>query len=250
MNEKFVVTGAKECENSIQAMMRDAIGGVFFLDEAYNMKTKPATTDQLNNAISAKGFSPDGEGQQEADGQIVNTLVILAGYHDRMTDWLAHANPGLDDRIKERIVVKPNTAGELMVIADRWLKENKYSLADLETSAALQGVICNTPGMNARVVVDDLLPDINTAYSTRMFAQEEDDAVLTKEDVLKGVHISRETARPVSRPPAAAKAAAAAARRPAAAVGRRGGQQQQGGARRPASAVAARRPAAAVAARQ
>ena len=78
-------------------VLQEANGGVFFLDEAYSLA--PQTTNSLNAAIDPDGFlpktpAPASEAKKDRGGP-VNALVIVAGYHDKMTVWLSNGNEGL-----------------------------------------------------------------------------------------------------------------------------------------------------------
>lgn len=94
--------------------INDAIGGVFFLDEAYalddpkNPYTKEAVTELI----------------QGMDNNRSDLIVILAGYTNKMKYMLDHVNPGLKSRIGDNWINFPDyTYNEELQIFDLFLKE-------------------------------------------------------------------------------------------------------------------------------
>lgn len=100
-------------------LLRQAEGGVLFIDEAYALG-RGGERDFGREAIDTivKGI-------EEAEGDLV---VILAGYGREMERFF-DLNPGLASRIPLKIAFPDYTAKELLQIADTMLKDRDYKLS-------------------------------------------------------------------------------------------------------------------------
>ena len=98
-------------------ILKKAMGGVLFIDEAYYLYRPENERDYGQEAIEIL--------LQVMENQRDDVVVILAGYKDRM-DRFFQSNPGLTARIAHHLDFPDYTADELLAIADRMLESTHY----------------------------------------------------------------------------------------------------------------------------
>jgi probable Rubsico expression protein CbbX len=102
-------------------VLKRAMGGVLFIDEAYYLYRPENERDYGQEAIEIL--------LQEMENSRDDLVVILAGYKDRM-DRFFRSNPGLSSRIAHHIDFPDYTDEELFAIAQLMLDEMQYRLSD------------------------------------------------------------------------------------------------------------------------
>ena len=100
-------------------VLRKAMGGVLFIDEAYYLYRPDNERDYGQEAIEIL--------LQVMENQRDDLVVILAGYADRMEKFY-QSNPGFRSRIAHHIDFPDYEDGELLAIADTMLTEQNYQL--------------------------------------------------------------------------------------------------------------------------
>jgi probable Rubsico expression protein CbbX len=107
-------------------MIKRAIGGVLFIDEAYYLYRPENERDYGQEAIEML--------LQVMENQRDDLVVILAGYKERMETFF-HSNPGFHSRIAHHIHFPDYTLDELMAIAELMVRQQQYEF-DNEARAA------------------------------------------------------------------------------------------------------------------
>ena len=107
-------------------MLKKAMGGVLFIDEAYYLYRPENERDYGAEAIEIL--------LQVMEANRDDLVVIFAGYKDRM-DVFYQSNPGLSSRVANHIDFPDYTAEELLAIAKLILADENYRLSE-EASAA------------------------------------------------------------------------------------------------------------------
>jgi probable Rubsico expression protein CbbX len=98
-------------------VLKKAMGGVLFIDEAYYLYRPENERDYGQEAIEML--------LQVMENQREDLVVILAGYKERM-DTFFQANPGFHSRIAHHLSFPDYTLDELMAIAELMLQQQKY----------------------------------------------------------------------------------------------------------------------------
>ena len=127
-------------------VLKRAMGGVLFIDEAYYLFRPENERDYGQEAIEIL--------LQVMENQRDDLVVILAGYRDRM-DRFFESNPGMRSRIAHHVDFPDYSAGELEAIARLMLEGMQYRLSS-EGGLALEEYIAlrqGQPGFaNARSI--------------------------------------------------------------------------------------------------
>ena len=98
-------------------VLKKAMGGVLFIDEAYYLHRPENEKDYGQEAIEIL--------LQVMENQRDDLVVILAGYADRMEEFF-DSNPGFSSRVAHHVDFPDYTDDELLEIADRMLAEWSY----------------------------------------------------------------------------------------------------------------------------
>jgi probable Rubsico expression protein CbbX len=101
-------------------ILKKAMGGVLFIDEAYYLYRPENERDYGQEAIEIL--------LQVMENQRDDLVVILAGYRDRM-DTFFRSNPGLSSRIAHHLDFPDYLPEELQAIAQRMLEDMQYRLS-------------------------------------------------------------------------------------------------------------------------
>ncbi|HET7134435.1 MAG TPA: AAA family ATPase, partial [Casimicrobiaceae bacterium] len=101
-------------------VLKKAMGGVLFIDEAYYLYKPENERDYGQEAIEIL--------LQVMENNRDDLVVILAGYKDRMETFF-RSNPGMSSRIAHHIDFPDYTDGELVSIGELILKDWNYTLA-------------------------------------------------------------------------------------------------------------------------
>ncbi len=101
-------------------VLKRAMGGVLFIDEAYYLHRPENEKDYGQEAIEIL--------LQVMENQREDLVVILAGYRDRMATFFA-SNPGFGSRIAHHIDFPDYGDGELLAIAEVIAEESQYRLS-------------------------------------------------------------------------------------------------------------------------
>ena len=112
-------------------ILKKAMGGVLFIDEAYYLYRPENERDYGQEAIEIL--------LQIMENQRDDLVVIVAGYKDRM-DTFFKSNPGMSSRIAHHIDFPDYAADELLQIADLMLDKMHFKLS-VEATAALREYI-------------------------------------------------------------------------------------------------------------
>jgi len=102
-------------------VLKRAMGGVLFIDEAYYLYRPENERDYGQEAIEIL--------LQVMENQREDLVVILAGYKDRMARFF-ECNPGFSSRIAHHIDFPDYSEAELMRIADLMLEKMGYRFDD------------------------------------------------------------------------------------------------------------------------
>ena len=108
-------------------VLKKAMGGVLFIDEAYYLYKPDNERDYGSEAIEIL--------LQVMENQREDLVVILAGYKEPM-DKFYESNPGLSSRIANHIDFPDYTVEELLQISKLMLEEQQYQLTP-DAEAAL-----------------------------------------------------------------------------------------------------------------
>jgi probable Rubsico expression protein CbbX len=101
-------------------VLKKAMGGVLFIDEAYYLYRPENERDYGQEAIEIL--------LQVMENQRDDLVVILAGYKDRM-DAFFRSNPGLSSRIAHHLDFPDYLPQDLEAIAQRMLEQMQYRLS-------------------------------------------------------------------------------------------------------------------------
>src|SRR5579871_4881816 len=101
-------------------VLKRAMGGVLFIDEAYYLYRPENERDYGQEAIEIL--------LQVMENQRDDLVVILAGYKERMETFF-RSNPGLSSRIAHHLDFPDYAPPELLLIADKLLAQQNYRFA-------------------------------------------------------------------------------------------------------------------------
>ncbi|MDH4093836.1 MAG: CbbX protein [Betaproteobacteria bacterium] len=114
-------------------VLKRAMGGVLFIDEAYYLYRPENERDYGQEAIEIL--------LQVMENQREDLVVILAGYKDRMARFFA-SNPGMASRIAHHIDFPDYSEEELFAIAGLMLERMQYRLSE-DAAPALREYIAH-----------------------------------------------------------------------------------------------------------
>ena len=107
-------------------VLKRAMGGVLFIDEAYYLYRPENERDYGQEAIEIL--------LQVMENQRDDLVVILAGYKERMEAFF-RSNPGLSSRIAHHLDFPDYAPADLLRIADKLLEQQSYRFAPLAREA-------------------------------------------------------------------------------------------------------------------
>ena len=155
-------------------ILKRAMGGVLFIDEAYYLYRPDNERDYGQEAIEIL--------LQVMENQRDDLVVILAGYRDRM-DTFFHSNPGMRSRIAHHLDFPDYSPDELLRIGDSMLDRMHYRFGGAARDAFSEYLalrLAQPHFANARSV-RNALDRARLRQASRLFAQR--DRVLTREDL-------------------------------------------------------------------
>ena len=155
-------------------VLKKAMGGVLFIDEAYYLYRPENERDYGQEAIEIL--------LQVMENQRDDLVVILAGYKDRMETFF-QSNPGMSSRIAHHIDFPDYSVGELLQISNRMLRDQHYRFGEGAQAAFRQYLdrrIAQPHFANARSV-RNALDRARLRAASRLFAER--DRVLSEADL-------------------------------------------------------------------
>ena len=111
-----------ESDKLMNDAVNEAMGGVLFLDEAYDLEPM----DEAGHSTSSEGKKAVQTLLTRMENDAGKFVVICAGYPKQMNDWLG-SNDGLKRRFSHFIHIEDYTAEELMEIYERAAKTRRYN---------------------------------------------------------------------------------------------------------------------------
>lgn len=148
--------------------VKDALGGVLFIDEAYGL---------ISGGLGDFGLEAIHTLVSEMTEHGDNLVVILAGY-EREIDLLLDSNPGLRSRFKKFIHFHPYSTDELLQIIQKNANDSGYLLA-ADAEEKMKEILHEQPNGHARFAVD-LFKKAVQAQSVRLSSLDS----LTKEALM------------------------------------------------------------------
>jgi probable Rubsico expression protein CbbX len=155
-------------------VLKKAMGGVLFIDEAYYLYRPENERDYGQEAIEIL--------LQMMENHRDDLVVILAGYADRMNTFF-QSNPGMRSRIAHHLEFPDYAADELMLISRQMLTEQNYRFSD-EAAEAFErylGLRLAQPHFANARSVRNALDRARLRQASRLFSQP--DQELTAEEL-------------------------------------------------------------------
>jgi probable Rubsico expression protein CbbX len=156
-------------------VLKRALGGVLFIDEAYYLYRHENERDYGQEAIEIL--------LQVMENNRDDLVVILAGYKDRM-DCFFQSNPGLSSRIAHHIDFPDYSPGELFAIAELMLKQLQYRFSPAAEQAFREYIVqrMQLPHFANARSIRNALDRARLRQANRLF--ERRDQTLTREDLI------------------------------------------------------------------
>jgi probable Rubsico expression protein CbbX len=147
-------------------VLKRAMGGVLFIDEAYYLYRPENERDYGQEAIEIL--------LQVMENQRDDLVVILAGYKERMEAFF-RSNPGMSSRIAHHLDFPDYTAADLLRIAERLLGQQNYRFT-AEAHAAFEEYLAlrvRQPHFANARSVRNALDRARLRQASRLFADRE-----------------------------------------------------------------------------
>jgi probable Rubsico expression protein CbbX len=156
-------------------ILKKAMGGVLFIDEAYYLYRAENERDYGQEAIEIM--------LQVMESRRNDLVVIMAGYADRMNQFFT-SNPGFRSRIAHHIDFPDYSADELLQIAELMLKEQSYrfSPAARDAFAKYMSARMSLPHFSNARSVRNALDRARLRQAVRLF--ETRGHAITKDDLM------------------------------------------------------------------
>lgn len=157
-------------------VLKRAMGGVLFIDEAYYLYRQENERDYGQETIEIL--------LQVMENERDDLVVILAGYKDRM-DVFFQSNPGMSSRIAHHIDFPNYEADELIQIGQLMLDETGYKLTE-EAKVAFEQYIerrMELPRFSNARSVRNALERARLRHANRLVSSKSDKP-LTKDDLM------------------------------------------------------------------
>jgi probable Rubsico expression protein CbbX len=154
-------------------VVKRAIGGILFIDEAYYLHRPDNERDYGQEAIEVL--------LQVMESERHNLVVVMAGYKEPMEEFF-QANPGMGSRVAHHISFPDYDVGELMQIARLMVGQQGYELSD-EAEEALRDYIerrLERPRFAHGRSIRNAIERARMRQATRLF---DSDVKLTKTDL-------------------------------------------------------------------
>jgi probable Rubsico expression protein CbbX len=155
-------------------ILKKAMGGVLFIDEAYYLHRPDNERDYGQEAIEIL--------LQVMESQREDLVVILAGYGDRMDKFFA-SNPGFRSRIAHHIDFPDYANDELLAIAELMLRDMNYRLTPEARAEFVRYIALrkNQPLFSNARSIRNALDRLRLRQANRLVADL--DHVLTADDI-------------------------------------------------------------------
>ena len=155
-------------------VLKKALGGVLFIDEAYYLYRPENERDYGQEAIEIL--------LQVMENQRDDLVVILAGYKERM-DTFFRSNPGMSSRIAHHLDFPDYSQDELLQISDKMLGAMNYRFGDggRDTFGEYLELRLKQPHFANARSVRNALDRARLRQASRLFTER--DRVLTREDL-------------------------------------------------------------------
>jgi probable Rubsico expression protein CbbX len=156
-------------------VLKRAMGGVLFIDEAYYLYKPDNERDYGSEAIEIL--------LQVMENQRDDLIIIFAGYKERM-DGFYESNPGLSSRVANHVDFPDYSSEELLCIAKMMLSEQQYRLTFESETVLLDYIVLRKKEphfANARSV-RNAIDRARMRQANRMFSAGE--RILTKADLV------------------------------------------------------------------
>ncbi len=172
----FVAGYVGQTAGKTKKKIREALGGVLFIDEAYSLLSETAgdfgkeVVDTLVDEMTKHNE---------------NLVVVLAGYPNEM-DRLLESNPGLRSRFKKFFLFPDYSPDELLAIIETYAGSFQYHFSDEAKEFLKQMIETNTFNGNGRFATN-LADETIQAQAMRLVGE-----VGNEELLEKAIHIEKE----------------------------------------------------------
>ena len=158
------------CVTAIREAFLAAKGGVLFIDEAYSMVSDTAVTVLI----------------QEMENRRDDVIVILAGYNERMHDFMK-INEGLKSRIPHWIDFPDYTADELTDIFKLMIRERGFRVTDeaIKEAHYIFEKARNTDNFGNGRYVRNLIDRASQNQAVRLLSDGKDASVIKKDELFR-----------------------------------------------------------------
>lgn len=158
------------CVTAIREAFLAAKGGVLFIDEAYSMVSDTAVTVLI----------------QEMENRRDDVIVILAGYNERMHDFMK-INEGLKSRIPHWIDFPDYTADELTDIFKLMIRERGFRVTDeaIKEAHYIFEKVRNTDNFGNGRYVRNLIDRASQNQAVRLLSGGKDASVIKKDELFR-----------------------------------------------------------------
>ncbi len=155
-------------------VLKKAMGGVLFIDEAYYLYRPENERDYGQEAIEIL--------LQVMENQRDDLVVILAGYTDRMNTFF-QSNPGMNSRIAHHLDFPDYRPDELLEIGDKMLDQQNYRFGTgcRDAFSEYLALRLKQPHFANARSVRNALNRARLRQASRLFVER--DRVLTREDL-------------------------------------------------------------------
>jgi probable Rubsico expression protein CbbX len=156
-------------------VLKKAMGGVLFIDEAYYLYKPENERDYGAESIEIL--------LQVMENQRDDLVVILAGYKDRM-DTFFQSNPGMQSRIAHHVDFPDYSPEELLQISKLMLAQSNYRLSPDAEKALIEYIVkrMKMPNFANARSIRNALDRSRLRHANRLFSQRS--GQLTKIDLM------------------------------------------------------------------
>jgi SpoVK/Ycf46/Vps4 family AAA+-type ATPase len=175
----FVAGYVGQTAEKTKRKIREALGGVLFIDEAYSLLSQ--TSGDFGKEVIDTLVD-------EMTKQNENLVVILAGYHNEM-NALLESNPGLRSRFKKFFFFPDYSPEELLQIIESYGDSFQFSLTNEAKQLLIDTLETEMPRGNGRFATN-LVDEMIQAQAARLMIGDQSESLLEQALILNAEDVT------------------------------------------------------------